>query len=544
MQEKQRYRAIKLLLFPRLTTIWDLFLMLSESSVNLKEILEEHYELKGNLDIKLIQLTLRQLKTLVKKTPEGVIIGSDDLTYWLKNSCLILDTLIEMNETESARAFVLEFISTLFFLITVYVMKKVNSGSETQKFLSQFKFDETAITKLIGVFSDKDLLKSFNKLGIMDLFDLLTRFYSISIKKMLEYSDIDKENKIFIILDPFFKFSDEEELLQLYDKVINLAINEKNYFLMKVIISSLIILIEGLSREILKTNRSTKISYLKKFLEKIIRANLSREIDITYRDFSILGVYACVKILYNIVNNEIDAALNELNKLGSTLLREKVNLIGVTERVTLKLPPETFSLPPPFTPPPIELRDRLSSSTLLMIVNEILDEVISSGMERKNILKSALILAPNNFKKFLFRSIVDPLSSLALMFLIGIPSVFLFETIIFISTQHDKGFSTRITNEIINTLDKLMKAKDSVIKRLEKKYFHSYPDYTQVASFYVYRDVFFISLLMTDKIREELIKSRYGKELMETLENIYKYLEKIYGRAPIVRREDISELFA
>lgn len=544
MKKRQIYRATKLLLFPRSTTIWDLFLMLSESSINLKEILKDPYNLGVNLRTKLIHLTLRHLKSLVKKSPERIIINSNDLSYWLRNSSLILNTLIKLEEKESARALAFNFISTLFFLITVYVMKNINSNSEMLEFLDGFKFDEDAIKTLISVFNNKDWEENLTKLNIIDIFNLLTSFYSISIKKILEHSNIDTKKKIFALIEPFLKFSDEKELLKLLDKVINLVISEKDSLLIRIIISSLTILIEGLSREILKTSDSTAVSYLKKFLEKIISFYSLKDLYLVYRDFNVLGLETCVKILYDIINNDIDSALKTLNKLGHILLQEKTNLIGITEHTILKLPPETFSLTPPLTPPPIELRDRLSSSALLMIINEILDEVISSSIERKNILKSALILAPNNFKKFLFKAIVDPISSLALMFLIGIPSVLLFETIIFITAQRDEKFSAKIISTIIDTLNVLLSAKKKILEHLEKKYFHDYPEYIELASFYVYRDIFFISLLMTDKTRQKLLRNKYGKKLIKILDDIYNYLEKIYGRAPIVKREDISELFA
>ncbi len=543
-KEEYRYRAMKLILFPRLATIWDIFLITSKLSNNLEELLGSSNSVDTNKDNRLMQLSLRQMKSLFKRTSEGIIINSKDLSYWLENSYNILSTLIELNEAESAKAFFFDFISTFFFLLTVYAMKHIDNTSEMREFLNQFKFDENAIPTLLAILDDEKWNESLKTLGIIDLFRIITHFYAISIKTMLGRSDPRSNEKIFNLLDPFLRFSSEKELLDEIDTVIESAIAQKDYFPIRIILTSFTILLEGLSREILRENNSMALSKIKKYLEKIIRLDFLNTLQMTHRDLGILSLNTAIRILYDITRDNIEKAEKELREFGSILLKEKIGLIGVTERLLLKLPPETFSLPPPFTPPPIEPRDRLSSSSLLMVVNEILDEIISSGMERKNMMKIALILSPNNFIRLLFRSLSDPLASLGLMFLVGVPAVFLFEAIIFTVTQNNKEIPERVTNAIINALDLLLKAKDSILRRIENKYFKNNPDYNQIASFYLYRDTFLISLLMSDKIRDKLIKNANGRKLINTLEKIYKHLEKIYGKTPVIKREDISELFA
>ncbi len=544
MSLSKQYRAIKLILFPRYSTIWDIFLLLKDLSTSSRTPKNLDF-LPKDPNIRLAGLALSHMDPIIIRTTDKSIVKEKNISDWLERSKLILETLIELKDYTSARAFVIEFISTYFFLVTLYVMQQIDKKSLREMFGS-IKFDDGAIVQLMNFIKSESWKNVLVKLDVYDAFDVLLRFYAFSIKEMIKKLNKDVIEDISKKLAPLLElFKNEEELFALYERTINKVISKRDGFLSKMLSSSIIILIEGYARCFLTNDRNVEsLNRLKKFLIKSRELYEFSKSFSNYSDVGVLSFHTSIEILSGIIDNNIERAMGILRSLGLLLIKEKEEIIGVTERSMLKLPPEIFSLPPPLTPPPINMVDRLSPSNFLLLANEILEEITTSGLERKNILKTALLMNPNYFKQFLFRSVSDPVSSFALLFLMGSPSVFLFETIIFITTQLTDSSSDRLLCDIISSLDILLRVKKNIVQHLDARYKERYPYVTQLASFYLYRDSFLISLMMTNETRQKIVKTTSGKRLMKTLNEIYNYLEKIYGKTPLVKKEDISELFA
>lgn len=543
MQLNYTYRPIKLILFPRFTTLWDLFILinntLKESSTGILEL----KKLSNDSKIRLLQLALAHMYPLADRLPDKIIIREKNVEKWLQTTYLTLETLIHTNDFNTAKAYALEFMSTFFFLITSYVVQRVEKNKEATSIIGKIELEDKSLKHLISIFDSNDWKGILQSIEMHQLFMMVARFYSLSIREMLNSVDEDVKKDLLRQLSAFINLSSHiDEIIPAYKAFINDLTKNPDSLTIRAFLSSLIIFVEGLIRHFLRENNNEILSHMKSILGKIEEMKLS-EFLIDYSDISVSGLETIVGILNALMTNNINDAVDKLRTFGSMLFDEKKKLIGVTERLMLKLPPEVFSIPPPFVPPPIELRDRLSSSSLLMVVNEALEEVVSSSLERKNLLKTLLIMKPKLFKRFLFLSITDPLASFALMFLIGLPSVFLFETIIAISTQSKNKHTSKL-EEIIEILVLLLRTEKEITRYMERKYDQKRSFYGPLVAFYLYRDVFFISLIMTDKIKRELGKLKMGRILISEIEEIYKYLERLYGGMLPIKREDISELFA
>jgi len=355
------------------------------------------------------------------------------------------------------------------------------------------------------------------------------------LSKILEFIDIENKHDLSKTLSPILRMSRH------YNEIIrqHISVGEENHFY-SVFLSTIVMPLDAILRDYLVFNSKRDLEELMNILSFVHRIPAKTSF---FRDINMESIKVSLSIVENLLKNNVEKAIKILEKFSKILFAEKMKNIGLSERINLRIAPEIFSIPPPIFPPPISISDRLSDVSLFNIVNETLEELITSSLERKNIFRIPLIINPRDFQKFISRGVKDPMLSFGLSYLIGIPSAFLLETMLVILETEKTGEKDQIDliSDISNIINELLRETLSLAKNM----CDSLGDHSlrKIVSFYLLRDLFFASSFLTTKLKEKLQKSEKGKSLLHTIESVSKFLEIISGQK-LEKKEDIFDLFA
>ena len=537
-KDKDIIASLKLLLFPRFTTIWDLFILSQKADIEIEEVTNNLTKLSKDIRKRLAQLTLSRIRPLLRRKNRRSYIYAEDIRFWLHSIYEIIIALRDLKRKDDARAIAFNFLSIYFFIITLYAIWRGAGPSNLVELMGKGEIERESINELLKVVQSERWRNLFSSINFSDAFNSLLIMYASSLKKMLEYSDKKIRETLYLELHPILNVVEkDDEIVNYYQRILEKKKLDPQF--LRVFLSSIIMPLDALAKEfIIKHGEKSSDSLLK----MVDMLSTFKDNSLRFNDLGLESIQTSIRIVKALLSNDLLKAIKELRSFGEKLMAEKKITIGVTERALLKIPPEIYSMPPPITPPPIELRDRLADASLLTTVNEVIEEVISSGLERKSLLRIPLIVKPAIFEKFLFHALSNPITSLALLFLIGVPIAFLLETSI-ILLDIDKG---KIPNELITSLFKisykLLLTTYNMTRYLEKKYGWKTTENRRLLSFYIYRDIFFTSTLLTHKIQEYLKTEKTGKKLLKVLQEVYRYLEGIHGKR-LEKKEDISDLF-
>jgi len=537
LEDKSFTAAIKLLLFPRFTTIWDILLLHLNADISIEDAIIHRRFDDSNLIKKLSKLALARVRPVVRRENNKTIINVDDIDFWLNSELEIIKTLRDLGKLDLARAVAFDFSSIYFLLLTFYALWKNGAPRNLIPLIEKGEFHQDALNKLLSVLDSKEWQKLFKSVNFYDAFTFLITIYSFSLKKILMQSKDKVKERLFSDLKNFLERSGDLITLEKYRDAL-----DKDKYISKIYYSSIAMPIEALLREtIFRKKRELKV--ILKTLISILSSlrGISQKAE-KYTDLQLKNLEVTAEVSENIILGNTKNAIEKINELGHIILKEKVYNIGISERLLLKFPPEIYSLPPPLVSPPIGIGDALSELSFFTILNEVIEETITSNMELKAILRAALITNPRTFEKFLIQVLVSPAASLAFLFTIGTPLAFLLETVIPLIEIEDANNSREIIREIIQIATHVLKNMNSITRFIITKYKWGASDLQRIITFYLYREIFFASNLITPKLREFLSKDPAGIEFLKTFEEISKFLEKIYRRR-VEKREDISDLF-
>lgn len=526
---------IKLLLFPRYTNIWDLHSIFTLSFVKDPHGTSSRPHTSDKWINMLAKLSISRLKPLAKRKDNKIAIQSHDIDKWLQDTFKILDILSKHNKNEDAQILAYNFLSTYFLLVTLYVYQSSNGIKETLQFVREIKFDKNVLESLMSLPKSNEWISLFRKINFYTVFILLLSSYAFSLSKILEFIDIENKHDLSKTLSPILRMSRH------YNEIIrqHISVGEENHFY-SVFLSTIVMPLDAILRDYLVFNSKRGLEELMNILSFVHRIPAKTSF---FRDINMESIKVSLSIVENLLKNNVEKAIEILEKFSKILFAEKMKNIGLSERINLRIAPEIFSIPPPIFPPPISISDRLSDVSLFNIVNETLEELITSSLERKNIFRIPLIINPREFQKFISRGVKDPMLSFGLSYLIGIPSAFLLETMLVILETEKTGEKDQIDliSDISSIINELLRETLSLAKNM----CDSLGDHSlrKIVSFYLLRDLFFASSFLTTKLKEKLQKLEKGKSLLHTIESVSKFLEIISGQK-LEKKEDISDLFA
>jgi len=489
-------------------------------------------------------LALTLLRPIIRqKKNNKTAVKLSDIKIWL-NATRELISILASEDKHAAKSLAYNFLST-YFLVFTLCLTWMGYGPRLLHFVfGEGSVEEYVLDELISIITSDEWKKTFIVLGINNLVDTLLSVYAYSLQKIIKESEkIISErlmNKLFIILERAPRLNEILDKIRKEDEdILESSIS--------VIYSVFPMAIEGIVRNYISAKNVNEKNSLKKevigLLSNFCELNLAK--SIIKEDINKQSLYHTLLIVKSVLIGDVHKAVERTRKLGLFLMHEKMKSIGLNERLILRLPPETGSLPVSATSPPISISDRLSETNLLSFINEIIEEATNWNFEIKSIFKSLLLIDPRGFLRYLLRCLTNPLSSLTIQFLLGSPIALVLEALIPYAEIEDER--RHVSSELINIIDiatRILKSMLVVTQYLEKKFDWGKSEITRkIIGFYLYREIFLTSHFFTPAFQKFLSKSSRGQAFLRLINNISNYLEKLIGRK-IEKKEDISDLFA
>ncbi len=538
--------AIKYLLFPTTTSIWDLKQVTDRIDTNVNEVIKlKADEFKNIRDARerLIKLTIARFKPIFRAKGEKVVVSSDLVDAWISETKLIARTLIELGYPQYAKAFLIEWISVYFLLVTLYVVWKGGGPKILQQFIEKGEFEEEAFERLLKIQNDEDFWDLCEKVGLRRLFELAIAIHAKSLEKTISYLSEKDRSSLSARISPILEKKDN--LLNVFKRTLN-ELESHDYMNRKLFLLMLPTVLEALTRTLIVRQEDLGSNNDTEEILNLLKDNLDK-IEIAGEEITDLGdivLQEVTKISALINSEEVDSVVRTLRTIGERYLKTAMNAFGMTSMTILKVSPDIILAAVPLTPPPISVYDKLSPKTIVLITQDALEEIANWNFEAKIIFKAAIIRKPNVFKKVIEAIENDPLAFTGLRLIMGDPIPFILEALLPIAEiENLSKINEDKIHEIVELLNYVMRKFMEACEYLKRKGLEDNDWLRTIFLYYIHRLLFFIAPRLTSNLRK--ILSNYGgQDFLLLYEKLSKKVEALYPKVKEKEGEDISELFA
>ena len=538
--------AIKYLLFPTTTSIWDLKQVTDRIDTNVNEVIKlKADEFKNIRDARerLIKLTIARFKPIFRAKGEKVVVSSDLVDAWISETKLIARTLIELGYPHYAKAFLIEWISVYFLLVTLYVVWKGGGPKILQQFIEKGEFEEEAFERLLKIQNDEDFWDLCEKVGLRRLFELAIAIHAKSLEKTISYLSEKDRSSLSARISPILEKKDN--LLNVFKRTLN-ELESHDYMNRKLFLLMLPTVLEALTRTLIVRQEDLGSNNDTEEILNLLKDNLDK-IEIAGEEITDLGdivLQEVTKISALINSEEVDSVVRTLRTIGERYLKTAMNAFGMTSMTILKVSPDIILAAVPLTPPPISVYDKLSPKTIVLITQDALEEIANWNFEAKIIFKAAIIRKPNVFKKVIEAIENDPLAFTGLRLIMGDPIPFILEALLPIAEiENLSKINEDKIHEIVELLNYVMRKFMEACEYLKRKGLEDNDWLRTIFLYYIHRLLFFIAPRLTSNLRK--ILSNYGgQDFLLLYEKLSKKVEALYPKVKEKEGEDISELFA
>lgn|GEM_PF-6637984 len=538
--------AIKYLLFPTTTSIWDLKQVTDRIDTNVNEVIKlKADEFKNIRDARerLIKLTIARFKPIFRAKGEKVVVSSDLVDAWISETKLIARTLIELDYPQYAKAFLIEWISVYFLLVTLYVVWKGGGPKILQQFIEKGEFEEEAFERLLKIQNDEDFWDLCEKVGLRRLFELAIAIHAKSLEKTISYLSEKDRSSLSARISPILEKKDN--LLNVFKRTLN-ELESHDYMNRKLFLLMLPTVLEALTRTLIVRQEDLGSNNDTEEILNLLKDNLDK-IEIAGEEITDLGdivLQEVTKISALINSEEVDSVVRSLRTIGERYLKTAMNAFGMTSMTILKVSPDIILAAVPLTPPPISVYDKLSPKTIVLITQDALEEIANWNFEAKIIFKAAIIRKPNVFKKVIEAIENDPLAFTGLRLIMGDPIPFILEALLPIAEiENLSKINEDKIHEIVELLNYVMRKFMEACEYLKRKGLEDNDWLRTIFLYYIHRLLFFIAPRLTSNLRK--ILSNYGgQDFLLLYEKLSKKVEALYPKVKEKEGEDISELFA
>ncbi len=523
------WSAIKLILFPKFSTVFDIYRLVKNCDKDPRELLKSRNIENLDLHKKLICLAISRFRPIIRRRGGIIIVREQDIRHWIDTSLSIIETLIGLDENEFAKAMTRNFISTYFYLLTVYALWR-DASPATRKFLMIGKFEDKALEALLEVISEARMKKVLEKLDMEDEFGFSLATYAYSLSVAFSFSG--RKEKLEEKLGGILSF--REDIDAIIEKLKDYE--GKNMESIRQIISDVVYLVGNMVK-ISVDNKDLRNSIARSFGR--ISEFISRH-DYLNKDIVWNVTKFVVSAMRYLLDGQIENFFEAFRECGKLILMEKISSVKISERLIFRVLPEIQAFIPTLVSVPINLSDTLTSISPNHLLNDLISEVLGCFLETKMALASMLIVDLDDLYKSMSGLISDPLASVPMIFVVGAPSAWLLETAITISGMDQQRQKI--------TLEKTIKVLGMYIKMLldiTKDLIHGPLDFSigrKIGASHLLREVTFLTLRLSEEVIKIIKSIPGGKRFLNIIDEATKVIEEIYGRGRIVQEEKIEEL--
>lgn len=532
MDNDSVWSAIKFVLYPRYTTVYDLERLIKHSVVVPKKIISADFKYSDDPYRRLVQLTIARFRPLIKRKGDRVFVTKDDVGFWADNTFRLIETLIEIDAIDFARALARSFISVYFYLLTIYALWS-DSSIPSPPFMQKGKFEEGALEFLLEIVSSPRFRKILEELDIIDEFMFSLSAYAISLSVPLELSE--KKKGLRKKLREILVFSDSVE--SVLDRIEEVELKRPES--LRYVASDILYFIGNIARTAIPEAKDAKNSLIKS-LDKLYRKMSEQEY--TYKDLTWETTKEMVSAVRYLLNSEIESSIKILEKVGEHILKEKLKGLKISERITLRVLPETQALLPFLVSVPINLADNITAISVNHLLNDLVNEILGSYLESKMVFSTILSLDSSEISAFIRKAMENPLSSVSLIQIFGAPSAWILETALMVAGIDEEKKKKIIPKAIEALLDYLGNVMDITKRLIEGPL--NFGVGRKIGCAHLLREVTFLSYRLTEEVSNIIKSMPSGKRFLNLIEEATELIDKIYKQRKVVREEEekIEEL--
>ncbi len=522
------WSSIKFILLPHYSNIYDLRSILEKTKINLDDISDKNIPQKRDPYEKLAVIALSLFRPIARGKFRSVKILKKDLENWFNATIDLLRIMIEIKKNKIAKSIIRRFLSKFFYLLTIYTVWS-NPLPSNRVLFGRGEFEKGALDFLLQIPTNKKFNDIINNLDLSKEIRFIFASYAITLQNALETTknpDPDLMKKLEPILSKAMNIDDILAELE------NIGKRSKDH-IRNLIYDVIYIITAMIKQKLIK--EKTKIEELKRVLSRIgayIESTKTEFEDIIWK--CTLYINNCIEALFG---DSIHDAVNSLRELGAIIINEKSTNTKLSERLLLRIHPETFALLPALIPININLVDELTNVSLNYFLNDLINETLGTMVELRILLSSILILDKDTIYKFLMESIRDPLASVALHFILGSLSAWLLESSITLSGGgQDISLLSNAIYVLYQYLKNIYELSENILKSVDS------PLSKKIILSYLLREFTFLAMRLNEDAISLIKKAPKGKELMNLIEKISQILEEIFGATKEKKIERMEEL--
>jgi len=526
------WSALKFILYPRHTTVFDLERLVRYCKAPPKKIISAEFKYSDDPYCRLTQLTIARFRPLIKRRGKKILVTKDDVSFWADNTFRLIETLMEINVVDFARALARSFMSVYFYMLTIYALWS-DASIPSPPFMHKGEFEEGALEFLLEIISSPRFRKILEDLDIIDEFMFSLSAYAISLSVPLELSE--KKKGLRKKLREILVFRDSVE--SVLDRVEEVELKRPES--LRYVASDILYLVGNIVRTAIPEAKDVKNSLIKS-LDKLYRKMSEQEY--TYRDLVWETTKEIVLAIRHLLNSDMESSIKILEKIGEHILKEKLKGLKISERITLRVLPETQALLPFLVSVPINLADNITAISVNHLLNDLVNEVLGSYLESKMVFSTILSMDSSEISDFIRKSMESPLSSVLLIQIFGAPSAWILETALMVAGI-DEGKKRKI---IPKALEVLLDYLGSIID-ITKKLIEGPLNFgvgRKIGCAHLLREVTFLSYRLTEEVSNVIKTMPQGKKFLNLVEEATELIDKIYKQRKITREEEekIEEL--
>ncbi len=495
--------CIKALLFPRYLTPYDLLLLTDTSQTEKDAFIRQ-----------IVNATLERISNPIAKTKgDSLVLQTENINNWFKTIAILCENFTKINMNDVAWALLSQWLSTYLFCLSNVHARRV-LPKQIVKILP-LKVSEDVITKLANV--PAFLREIMKNIGFIRSF--MVALTNLLLALRVTSGDIESIQKPFAkyILSPE-KYLETIGLMS--DKEI-LTILPTIAFLSEAISVTLLQPIEKDARE-----RMEKLKTMLKNAFRIISDKLSN------RKYDDLAVWITKNLLRLLLDSY--SFVDVFKIVGEKILNEKLRLLGINSSIFLKIPPDLHAFIFPKIPPALDALTELSPNIILFSPLETIEIIQVTFNEIRFFLRYSLFEKPLQFINEFYNARRDPLASFGIYFLLGIPEIFLFDTmIIFLASLSEKSkniakiFSEKLAQSILEQIEIAKKLKNTL---------------RNICIYLLARTLFHLNARISPDI-EELLKTAHCEKFLNSHQKLNEIVENELGFIPRKEAPDVSMLF-
>lgn len=517
------FSALKFHFFPRLLTVWDLQRILDVSFLSIEEIMGGNFEELecGEGQERFINSALLKLRPIYEMEGGKKVLRKGRIKDWLISHREGIKALVESGRKTLAKSLTRNLAIYISFLLTTYISSQ-SLPSKFEKFFGEAKFAEDCFSPLEAFLEDEQWRQTLEAMDFAPHFNLIISAHLYNLSKNIETNGLQESVKHILTY--------KDDLRENFEAVEAVEADKLSYHTVKTLEMAAV-----MSLHLEEEWGQKKASELfEKISDRLADRKGSSIIDGVLSKFfsAVSAITSGTKCKF----------AEKFQSIGRKLIKEKLSMMGMTEKLGLTIPPTLLATITQSPLPKIDIFGSLNPDEVPLLINKASKTLANWSSAVKSLLFSLFGEYPATAKE-VEDIMKDATASSAFLSLLGPLFPYIIDTIMI---AHKRGYEEEKVNELIEIVTRIFEEKLDILSNLKEK--GKDTNFSRILSFFAARDVFWAEFrLFSEEVGETIKNYAAGDALLAVLEELKEYTD-VTIPAPIRRKkkrvpEEIQDMY-